>query len=182
MGDATAVRLADIEEVTRRRVGRASLAIMAMLVSVGPLSAQDRDPQPDSSLTEWIAQATRHMADDEWREAVTVWSRVVTADSTHVVAYLNRAMSHFRAGDCAAREADARHALSLLDGDRVPLPELERLVYRAQAHGHLLEFGAAIDLLEAAAELDPSSRPVEIVLRLTHRRANGEFDWECRRP
>ncbi len=107
-----------------------------------------------------------------------MWSRVIGKDSTHVVAHLNRAMSRYRAGDCEGRQADARRALELLDGGATP-GELESLVYRAQAHGHLLQFDHAIRLLEDAQKRYPDSRPVTITLNQTRRRASGSFDWSC---
>ena len=56
---------------------------------------------------------------------------------------------------------------------------MEDLVYRAQAHGHLLEFEEAVRLLEQAEGRYPDSRPVTIVLGQMRRRATGEFDWTC---
>ena len=53
------------------------------------------------------------------------------------------------------------------------------LVYRAQAHGHLLEFERAIELLEDASARYPDSRPVSITLSQMRRRASGAFDWSC---
>ena len=132
----------------------------------------------DSSITAWMQQATQRMAVDEWSQAAALWSKVIVGDSTHVVAYLNRAMSRYRAGDCEGRGADARQVLRLLDGGVVS-GDVERLVYRAQAHGHLLEFEQAVRLLEQAETRYPDSRPVTIVLRQMRRRATGEFDWTC---
>ncbi len=103
---------------------------------------------------------------------------LLTIEFSNVVAHLNRAMSFFRAGNCAGRRADAQQALSLLD-DRAVAGELERLVYLAQAHGHLLEFERAIELLEDASVRYPNSRPVGVTLSQMRRRASGAFDWSC---
>ena len=63
--------------------------------------------------------------------------------------------------------------------DGVVAGKLEHLVYGAQAHGHLLEFERAIELLEEASDRYPDSRPVSITLSLMRRRASGAFDWSC---
>ncbi len=158
--------------------GRVAVLISSLVLtgatSVLGQTAADGDP----AIAAWIQQATQRMAVDEWDQAAALWSKVIAADSRHVVAHLNRAMSLYRAGECAARRADARQVLSLLD-DGAVVAELERLVYGAQAHGHLLEFERAIELLEEASDRYPDSRPVSITLSLMRRRASGAFDWSC---
>ena len=155
-------------------IWRAALLMALALPCAVPAAGQSAD----TSITAWMQQATQHMAADEWGEATVMWSRVIAEDSTHVVAHLNRAMSRYRAGDCEGREADARQALRLLDQGAAP-GTLEEMVYRAQAHGHLLQFDDTIRLLEEAEDRYPDSRPVSITLRQMRRRASGDFDWTC---
>ncbi len=160
-----------LQVITIRRV--------ALLVALALACATPAAGQPaDTSIAALMQQATEHMAVDEWDEAALMWSRVIAEDSTHVVAHLNRAMSRYRAGDCEGRNADARQALRLLDQGGAP-GEMEEIVYRAQAHGHLLQFDETIRLLEQAADRYPDSRPVSITLRQMRRRASGDFDWTC---
>jgi tetratricopeptide (TPR) repeat protein len=153
------------------------LLTVVVLAGAAPALGQT-NVAADSPVAAWMQQATQHMALDEWAQAAAVWSKVIVEDSTHVVAHLNRAMSRYRAGDCEGRDADARQALRLLNGGAVPA-DLERLVYRAQAHGHLLEFEQAVRLLEDAESRYPDSRPVSVTLLQMRRRASGEFDWTC---
>ncbi len=127
-----------------------------------------------------MRQATERMANDEWTEATVAWSRLLAINPHHVVGYLNRAMSRFRSGDCAGREADARRALEILaDSTRPALPQLEALVYGAEALGHLQDFSRAIRLLETASDLSDQP-PVRIILSQMRRRADGSPDWGCR--
>ncbi len=99
--------------------------LISSLVLAGATSALGQPiADGDSSIPDWIHQATQHMAVDEWDQAAALWSKVIAADSRHVVAHLNRAMSFYRAGNCAGRRADAQQALSLLD-DRAVAGELE---------------------------------------------------------
>ena len=93
------------------------------------------------SKEELVGKATDHMANDRWAEATNLGSMVIEIDPFYVVGYLNRAMSRFRAGDCDGREVDARRALEVIaDSTGLVLPQLESLVYRAQALGHLQNF------------------------------------------
>ena len=146
-----------------------------------PVSASAQtDSDAVLSETELMRQATGRMANDEWAEATVLWSRLLVINPHHVVGYLNRAMSRFRSGDCAGREEDARRALEILaDSTRPTLPQLETLVYRAEALGHLQDFPGAITLLETAGDLSDLA-PVRIVLSQMRRRGAGTFDWACR--
>ena len=158
--------------------GRIVLLISSLVLAGATSVLEQPIADGNSSIPGWIHQATQHMAVDEWDQAAALWSKVIAADSRQVVAHLNRAMSFYRAGNCEGRRADAQQALSLLD-DRAVAGELERLVYRAQAHGHLLEFERAIELLEAASVRYPNSRPVSVTLSQMRRRESGAFDWSC---
>lgn len=154
--------------------------IMARAGPSGLLAAQQEGNEADSlQVQALMREATLHMAGDRWAEAAEAWSRVIAVSPTHVVAYLNRAMSHYRAGHCEERENDARRALEILGEATTDSEALEPLAYRAQAHAHLMELDQAIRLLEEARQDNPDSRPAGILLNQMRRRAAGTSPWHC---
>ena len=146
----------------------------------GMLAAQQNGAEPDSLQVQALMQeATLHMAEDRWAEAAEAWSRVITVSPAHVVAYLNRAMSYYKVGNCERRESDARSALEILGEGTFESEGLESLVYRAQAHAHLMDLDQAIRLLEEAQREHLDSRPAGILLNQMRRRAAGTSTWHC---
>lgn len=152
--------------------------LIASFLVPGRLAAQQVQ-DTDARVAALMSEATLHMAEDRWAEAVRSWSMLLDLDPNHVVARLNRALSRMRTGDCEGRAQDARRVLEILDQPQTELSALETLVYRAQAHAHLSELDEAVRLLERAEQESPDDRPLGIVLSQMRRRAEGTAPWSC---